>query len=139
MWSAIWTSITGFFGGIQKDLIAIAIIAVILVVGFLYWEHLESKISTLQQQNTLLTSTVKTQDQTITQLQKRFAQVQQDLNDLNKAYLTINQNATKTDQQFEYGAINTANKKTVETNINQSYNTIFTNITKQSTTFSTGS
>jgi cell division protein FtsB len=138
MWSAIWGGITDFFGGFESQLITIAAIVAVLIGGWLYWEHLETKISTLTQQNNVLTATVKTQDQTIAQLQQRFTQEQQQLNDLNKKYLTTDANENVIKKQFEYGVINSGNKKTVETNVNQSYNGIFQNIMTTSSTFSSG-
>lgn len=132
---AIWTIISEFFGGMTTQLITIAIVIAMIVGGYLYWQHLESKIANLTQQNTILTGTVQTQNQTISTLQKRFAQIQQDLNDLNKSYLSIDTSATNLAKQFEFGVVTTANKKTVETNLNQAYNSIFQNIMTQTSTF----
>ena len=134
----MWTLIKDFFGGMETQLLTIAAVVAVLAGGYFYWQHLENKITNLQQQNTILQSTVQTQNQTITQLQQRFKQIQQDLADLNKSYAAATLDSENLKRQLDFGIITPANKNAVETQNNQLYNSLFQSITQETTSFTAG-
>lgn len=123
-----FSSLFSNFG--KQIMIGIAIVA-FFGFGYLYWHNLQNKISTLTQENTILTTTVNTQDATISKLQSKVKQIQQDLNTLNTNYSNIDKNTNSTQNQLTFGKIDKTNKKTVEQTVNTTYNNIFQNLTTE--------
>lgn len=119
------------FANYGRQLLIGLAVAAVLGGGCLYWTHLQNKIATLTQQNTILTSTVNTQDQTISKLRDRVKQIQKDLDDYHAKNSNIDNNAKNQKNQFNYGPITSANKKDVEKSVNNAYTNMFNTITTQ--------
>lgn len=123
--SGILAVIGAFLSPYKTLLIKIAVFAALAGVVYLYWNHLENKITTLTQENTILTDTVKTQNTTIDKLQQNFSATQKKLDGLNKKYSDLKNSTKNPVHDIDVGHVTDANKVDIEKKINDAFNTIF--------------
>ena len=116
------------FGNFKWQIIAGVAILAILGSLYFYWNYSQDKIASLTAKNVVLQSVVDTQTQTIATLRTSFADSQKKLDVLASKYATLDNQAMAARKASQLPIITKTNKKQVETTVNASINTVFSDI-----------